>query len=97
VAFITPVLLARSSSAIYFLFAGCTLFTVLVCLVVMPETGKESLEKNSVTFQNYKPKDALIIQASSRLLSSVKNVHKRRARGHHQSQVGILAGGEISV
>jgi len=63
----------------------------------MPETGKESLEKNNVTFQNYRAKDALVIQAPSRLLSSVRNVHKRRARSHHQSQTGILSGDEIGV
>ncbi|GKZ20106.1 hypothetical protein AbraIFM66951_008174 [Aspergillus brasiliensis] len=45
VALITPVLLARSSCAAYFLFGGCTALTVVVCGFWMPETKGRSLEE----------------------------------------------------
>lgn len=44
VALTTPILLAKSSFAIYYLFGGCTLLTVLVCFFWMPETKGRSLE-----------------------------------------------------
>jgi hypothetical protein len=44
VAFTTPILLARSSFAVYYFFGFSTLFAVLVCAVVMPETKGRSLE-----------------------------------------------------
>ncbi|KAI1097455.1 general substrate transporter [Jackrogersella minutella] len=43
VALVTPTLLARSSYGAYFLFGACTLATVLVCWVFMPETRGMSL------------------------------------------------------
>lgn len=45
VALITPVLLARSSCAAYFLFGGCTALTIVVCGFYMPETKGRSLEE----------------------------------------------------
>ena len=39
VALVTPVLLARSRCAVYFVFAGVTAMTVVVCMAWMPETG----------------------------------------------------------
>ncbi|QDS72329.1 hypothetical protein FKW77_007807 [Venturia effusa] len=44
VAFTTPILLARSSFAVYYFFGFSTLFAVLVCALVMPETKRRSLE-----------------------------------------------------
>ncbi|KAE9989528.1 hypothetical protein EG327_002609 [Venturia inaequalis] len=44
VAFTTPILLARSSFAVYYFFGFSTLFAVLVCALVMPETKGKSLE-----------------------------------------------------
>lgn len=44
VAFITPVILSRSSSGIYFLFGGALILTVVVSTVWMPETGGRDLE-----------------------------------------------------
>ncbi|KAL5342906.1 general substrate transporter [Aspergillus crustosus] len=43
VALITPVLLAESRYGAYFLFGGCALFTVVVCLFWMPETRGKPL------------------------------------------------------
>jgi hypothetical protein len=40
----TPILLSRSSSAVYFFFGFSSLITVLVCAVAMPETNGRSLE-----------------------------------------------------
>lgn len=45
VAFTTPLLLARSSFGAYFLFGFSTLFTVVVCMLFMPETRSKSLEQ----------------------------------------------------
>ncbi|KAE8151904.1 hypothetical protein BDV25DRAFT_171028 [Aspergillus avenaceus] len=50
VALITPVLLAKSSCAAYFLFGACTLLTVVVCLFWMPETKGKSLEEVEKSF-----------------------------------------------
>ncbi|RAH51276.1 general substrate transporter [Aspergillus brunneoviolaceus CBS 621.78] len=50
VALITPVLLAKSSCAAYFLFGGCTLVTAAVCWVWMPETKGKSLEEVERSF-----------------------------------------------
>lgn len=43
-AFTTPILLAKSSFAVYYFFGFSTLFAVLVCALVMPETKGRSLE-----------------------------------------------------
>ena len=45
VAFTTPLMLAQSSFGAYFLFGFSTLFTVVVCMVFMPETRSNSLEQ----------------------------------------------------
>jgi hypothetical protein len=44
VAFTTPILLARSTFAVYFFFGFSSLITVLVCAIIMPETKGYSLE-----------------------------------------------------
>ncbi|KIW00155.1 uncharacterized protein PV09_08331 [Verruconis gallopava] len=54
VALTTPILLARSSFAAYFLFGGCTLLTVLVCFFFMPETKGKSLEAIDRAFAEHK-------------------------------------------
>ena len=56
VAFSTPILLARSSYGAYFLFGGCTLLTVIVCFVFMPETKGRSLDEIEEAFKR-KTKD----------------------------------------
>ena len=45
VALATPILLARSSFAAYFLFGGCALLTAIVCAAFMPETKGKSLDE----------------------------------------------------
>ena len=51
VAFITPVLLARSNSGIYFLFGGATFLTVGVSILYMPETVGKDLETIGAAFE----------------------------------------------
>ncbi len=51
VAFTTPILLARSSYGVYFLFGGCTLLTAIVCLAFMPETKGRSLDEIEEAFR----------------------------------------------
>lgn len=51
VALATPILLARSSFAAYFLFGGCTLLTVIVCAAFMPETKGKSLDEIEEVFR----------------------------------------------
>jgi hypothetical protein len=54
VAFITPVLLASSSSGIYFLFGSCAFATVAVCATFMPETRGQALESIGESFLNHR-------------------------------------------
>lgn len=51
VALATPILLARSSFAAYFLFGGCTLLTAIVCAAFMPETKGKSLDEIEDVFR----------------------------------------------
>lgn len=51
VALTTPILLARSTYAAYFLFGGCTLLTALVCFMFMPETMGLSLDQIEDVFR----------------------------------------------
>lgn len=51
VALTTPVLLARSSFAAYFLFGGCSVVTAVVCAVFMPETKGKSLDEIEDAFR----------------------------------------------
>ena len=51
VALTTPVLLSRSSFGAYFLFGGCTIITVIVCALFMPETKGKSLDEIEQAFR----------------------------------------------
>lgn len=51
VALTTPILLSRSRFGAYFLFGGCTIITVLVCAVFMPETKGKSLDEIEEAFR----------------------------------------------
>ncbi|KAL2800467.1 putative transporter [Aspergillus keveii] len=55
VAYITPILLQKSSSGVYFLFCGCILLTVMVCAVYMPETKGRALESIADNFCRHQP------------------------------------------
>ena len=51
VALTTPVLLSRSDSGAYFLWAGCLLLTAVVCVIFMPETKGRSLDEIEKAFR----------------------------------------------
>lgn len=50
VALVTPILLSKSSYGAYYLFGGCSIFTVLIAALFMPETKGKSLEEIEETF-----------------------------------------------
>ncbi|KAH8813832.1 general substrate transporter [Flagelloscypha sp. PMI_526] len=52
IAFSTPLFLARSSYGPYFMFGSCTLFTVLVCIALMPESKGLTLEALDEVFKS---------------------------------------------
>ncbi|KIN04320.1 hypothetical protein OIDMADRAFT_26935 [Oidiodendron maius Zn] len=51
VALTTPILLSRSSFGAYFLFGGCSIITVIVCSLFMPETKGKSLDEIEEAFR----------------------------------------------
>ncbi|GME54432.1 putative mfs sugar protein [Neofusicoccum parvum] len=53
VALTTPVFLAHSSYGVYFFFGACSLFTVVVCAVAMPETRGRTLETIDASFDHH--------------------------------------------
>jgi len=80
VAFITPVLLAHSSSGVYFLFAGCSILTVGVCFIYMQETRGHSLEMINDSFgHHYLIKDSALVQVPRKLASLIRRAIGRRA------------------
>ena len=50
----TPILLAKSSFAVYYVFGFATLLTVLVCIFAMPETRGKSLEAIDKAFAEHR-------------------------------------------
>ncbi|KAJ7696833.1 hypothetical protein B0H17DRAFT_1197930 [Mycena rosella] len=59
IAFSTPLFLARSSSGPYFMFGGCALITVLICVFFQPETKGLSLDALDQDFQETKVQSAV--------------------------------------
>ncbi|KAJ7131666.1 general substrate transporter [Mycena crocata] len=59
IAFSTPLFLTRSTSGPYFMFGGCALLTVLVCLVFQPETKGLSLDALDQGFEETKLQTAV--------------------------------------
>ena len=88
VAFITPVLLARSSSGIYFLFGGASFLTVAVCIIYMPETKGRDLETIGETFGLHRVGDAPMIRGLKSAASWVgrKLGFTKRPLGHESER-----------
>ena len=85
VAFITPILLARSSSAIYFLFGGCLLVTIVVGVLFMPETKGRDLEAIGDVIGLQKVSDIPIIHGLQKMGNQIR---RRIGRGNGlQSEV----------
>ncbi|KAF7352278.1 MFS sugar [Mycena venus] len=59
IAFSTPLFLTRSTSGPYFMFGGCSLLTVLVCVVFQPETKGLTLEMLDQEFKETKLQSAV--------------------------------------
>ena len=74
VAFITPVLLERSSSGAYFLFGGATILTVGVCAAFMPETRGRELETIGHAVGLHGSADVALARALRGLKSGVRRV-----------------------
>ena len=74
VAFITPVILSRSPSGAYFLFAAATILTTCVCMVYMPETRGRDLEAIGQAFGLHRTADTPFAKALRTLKSGVQRV-----------------------
>ncbi|MCJ1351909.1 MAG: hypothetical protein MMC33_001893 [Icmadophila ericetorum] len=81
VAFITPVLLARSSSGIYFLFFGASIITVIICAIYMPETQGDSLEAINEDFREHEAKDAALVRVPRSLFSRIVRTARKTSAG----------------
>lgn len=68
-AFITPILLAKSSSAIYFLFGGVLALGIYVSIVYMPETRGRDLETIGEAFGLQSARDIPLVKNLQRLAS----------------------------
>lgn len=68
VALVTPILLQSSSFGAYFLFGGCSLLTVVVCMMFMPETKGRSLDEIEDAFKSKVPRRQGFAKAARRLL-----------------------------
>lgn len=65
VALITPILLSKTSCGAYFLFAGCTSVTAVVCWFGMPETRRRTLTEIQHDFQSSYAKKLLPWKSSN--------------------------------
>ncbi len=93
VTFITPILLARSSSAIYFLFGGATAIGVAVSTIYMPETKGQDLETIGEAFGIRSARDLPAILDLKQWASRVRRIlgfnRVRRSDGATSSGSGI--------
>ena len=74
VAFITPVLLAKSSSAIYFLFGTVLALGIGVSTIYMPETRGRDLETIGEAFGMHSARDMPVVLGLKRLVSRATRV-----------------------
>lgn len=77
VALTTPVLLSRSNSGAYFLWAGCLLFTAVVCVIFMPETKGRSLDEIELAFRE----ETMGSQARQKIYRGLFQLKNLRNRG----------------
>lgn len=78
VALVTPMLLAKSDSAAYWLFGGASILTTAVCFLYMPETRGRDLEAVVQAFESHKAADAPVVKGLRTLGSSINNIVRRR-------------------
>lgn len=72
IAFITPILLSRTSSGIYFLFGAATILTVAVTTLYVPETKGRDLEAIGESFGLHRAADMPVVRALTHLGSWVR-------------------------
>ena len=84
VALTTPVLLSRSDSGAYFLWAGCLLLTGVVCAIFMPETKGRSLDEIEMAFR----KKTLGSQARQKIYSSLFQLKNLQNTGNTRVSSG---------
>lgn len=96
VAFVTPILLAKSDSAIYFLFGGASILTVLVCTLFMPETKGVGLEAIGESFANHRMADMTLVKIVRRLAWRLHLVKDIRSSGSSIASVNGKAGHELN-
>ena len=94
VAFITPILLAQSSSAIYFLFGGVLALGIGVSTIYMPETRGRDLETIGEAFGAQSARDMPFLSSIKRLSGrTAKSLGLTHARGvdvaSRQEQEGV--------
>lgn len=93
VALTTPILLAKSSSAVYFLFGGSTFFTVIVCIFFMPETRGRTLENIDESIQANDVIDPAVFTAGRRLLRRIRRwIPVPSVRSHGQAKPEMQGG-----
>lgn len=74
VAFTTPIMLSEATYSIYFLFGGCTVFAVLLCIFAMPETKGRTLEAIDSEFERRRAEKVLNVTGLTRRLARRRNV-----------------------
>lgn len=74
VALITPIILAQSSSAIYFLFGSVLALGIGVSVIYMPETKGRDLESMSEAFGMHNANDLPIFLWAKQLVSHVRSL-----------------------
>jgi hypothetical protein len=79
VAFITPVLLAKSNSGAYWLFGGASAFTTAVCFFYMPETKGRDLEAVVEAFGLHSAGDIPFVKILRTLGSKAKKLASGRS------------------
>ena len=83
-------LLARSSSGIYFLFSGATILTVAVSVLYMPETRGRDLEAIGEMFGLHRAADMPVVRGLRSLGSRIGRmvgIPGSASRGHVLSEV----------
>ncbi|KAI9735822.1 MAG: hypothetical protein M1834_001287 [Cirrosporium novae-zelandiae] len=90
VAFTTPIFLAHSAYGVYFLFGSCILFTVLVCVVGMPETRGRSLEAIDERFRKQRPTVKAVGHVFGNLFGFGKGGCRRRGGEEEEGNEDIM-------
>ena len=86
VALTTPVLLSRSDSGAYFLWAGCLLLTAVVCAIFMPETKGRSLDEIEMAFRD----ETMGSQARQKMNNGLSQLKNLRSRGNTRVSSGEI-------